>query len=362
MRHLSLVLLVSCASLPPTPRQLLCNDAPDCTIDPQTQSLIEQELDRLSAEPGTRKAVIVVLEPSTGSLLAMGGRELGKSNPWLAGKMTVDPGSIMKTFTIAAALEHGVIEETTEVAGEGGKWRRAPDDLITDRVAHGVMNIEDVLAFSSNIGTAKVAVKLGPEPSAELYDAVELSAAPLPQMKRGRVPDLRSVDAGIATRVAFGAEVEPTPLQLASSFSLFAAHGRHRKLNITQGGQGSASQVLSERTATRMELLLAQTVARDDGTGSRARLPGITVAGKTGTWQLQEGASWANFVGFPVEPNPRFVILVGVETTQPGYGGGTLAAPSFARVLSVLTRNAAPPPNEHLRLDGVVTSRSCSRR
>ena len=336
MRCLCFTLLLSCASVPTavTSRQVLCSGATDCTIDPFAQAVVEQELDRLATN---RRAVIVVIDSSTGSLLAAGGRELGKSVPWLSGKLAVDPGSIMMSFTLAAALENGIVDETTEVAGEGGKWRRAPDELITDRVARGMMSIEDVLVYSSNIGAAKLAGLLGPEPLAELFENVGLATAPLPAMRRGLVPRLREVKEADAIRVAYGADVEPTPLQLASSFSLFAAHGRHRPLSVTLAGQRPAKQVLTERTAGRMERLLAQTVARDDGTGAQARLPGLTVAGKSGTWLLQEGVSWVNFVGFSVENPPRFVILVGVETSSPGHGGGTLAAPSFARVLLALT-------------------------
>ena len=338
MRATICLLLLSCASVPVpvASRQALCDGAWDCTIDSGAQAVVEAELDRLAQEPTNRRAVIVVLDPGTGSILAMGGRRAGTSVPWLAGKIAVDPGSVMKAFTLAAALENGVVDETTEVAGEGGRWRRGPEELITDRVARGVMSVEDVLVFSSNIGTAKVAVRLGFEPLADLYDAVGLASAPLPQMRPGVVPDLRKVEPALATRVAFGGDVEPTPLQLASSFSLFAARGLHRPLSVTQSGQRAARQVLTERTAVRMQRLLAQTVARDDGTGAPARLAGVTVAGKTGTWQLEEGSNWATFVGFPVEAAPRLLVLVGVDTSAPGYGGGTVAAPSFARVLSAL--------------------------
>lgn len=340
MRLLVLCVFVGCAAVPTSVRsqEQLCAGAADCTIDPAVQAIVEAELDRLAVH---RRAVIVVLDPSTGAILGLGGRELGRSDPLLAGKLAVDPGSVMKSFTFAQALESGVVDETTEIAGEGGRWRRGPEELITDRVARGVMSVEDVLVYSSNIGTAKIAVRLGFEPLAELYDALKLADAPLPWMRRGVVPDLRKVDRALATRVSFGAEVEPTPLQLAASFSIFAAKGRSRPLALTLGGLRPATQVLSERTAIRMERLLAQTVARDDGTGAQARLPGHLVAGKTGTWQLEEGVSWADFVGFPSEPSPRWVVLVGVETTSPGYGGGTLAAPSFARVLSALLD---PPP------------------
>ena len=184
-----------------------------------------------------------------------------------------------------------------------------------------------------------MAVKLGFEPLAEVYDAVGLASAPLPQMRAGVVPNLRTIDRAIATRVAFGADVEPTPLQLASSFSVFAAGGQHRPLSVTLAGQRPSRQVFTQETSARMQRLLAQTVMRDDGTGAQARLPGVTVAGKTGTFQLQEGVSWANFAGFAV--GGRYVILVGIETSSAGYSGGTLAAPSFARVLSAL--NASHP-------------------
>ena len=327
-------MLLGCASVS-TSRETLCNGAPDCTVDHLAQAIVETELDRLAVH---RRAVIVVIDPATGSLLAMGGRELGKSNPWLGGKLAVESGSVMKSFTIAAALENGVIDETTEVAGEGGKWRRSKDELITDRVAHGIMSVEDVLVYSSNIGTAKVAVQLGPDPLADFYEAISLSSAPLPQMRPGVVPNLRTVDNAVATRVAFGAEVEPTPLQLASSFSIFAAHGAYRPLSITLSGQRPARQVLTDATTVRMQRLLAQTVARDDGTGAQARLPGLVVAGKTGTAPLPEERRWADFVGFNVDGSRHYVVLVGIETAQQGYSGGTLAAPSFARVLSALIR------------------------
>jgi len=335
MRLLILGVFLGCAAVPTSVRsqEQLCAGATDCTIDPAVQAIVEAELDRLAVH---RRAVIVVVDPTTGAIVGLGGRELGRSDPFLAGKHAVAPGSIMKSFTFAAALESGVVDETTEVAGEGGRWRRGPEELITDRVARGVMSVEDVLVFSSNIGTAKIAVQLGFEPLADLYEAIGLADAPLPWMRRGVVPDLRKVDRAIATRVAFGADVEPTPLQLAASFSIFAARGRYRPLALTLGGLRPAKQVLSERTANRMERLLAQTVARDDGTGAQARLPGRWVAGKTGTSPLVEGVTWANFVGFSSEPTPRHVVLVGVETTSPGYGGGTRAAPSFARVLSAL--------------------------
>jgi cell division protein FtsI (penicillin-binding protein 3) len=347
----SLVSCVGCASQvrvvgPEGARDALCEGAKDCTIDLALQRVVESELDRLAADKANQRAVVVLLDPATGALLAMGGRDGTVNEPWLAATRAIDPGSVMKSFTIAAALEEGVVDESTTVLGEGGKWRLDEKELINDRVPRGEMTVEDVLVFSSNIGTAKVAQRLGAGPLASLYESLQLGEAVLPKMRQGHLPAVRTLEAPALYRVAFGADVELSPLQLAAAYGAFADEGRYHPVAVTRGGEKTARQAFTAKTATRMQLLLAQTVARDDGTGAPARLPLHAVAGKTGTWQEQEGVSWANFVGFPLaEPGTHgrvpFVVYVGVETTATGYSGGTLAAPSAARIISAALN---PPP------------------
>ncbi|MFT3712159.1 MAG: penicillin-binding transpeptidase domain-containing protein [Archangium sp.] len=342
---------VACASQarvvgPEGARDALCDGAKDCTIDLSLQRVVEAELDRLSAEPANKRAVIVMLDPSTGALLAMGGREGTVNEPWLAATRAVDPGSVMKSFTIAAALDQGVVEETTTVMGEGGKWRLGEKEIINDRVPRGEMSVEDVLVFSSNIGTAKVAEQLGAEPLAALYESLQLDQTMLPKMRKGHVPNVRTLEPPARYRVAFGADVEISPLQIAAAYGAFADEGRYHPVAVTRAGEKTARQAFTAKTATRMQLLLAQTVARDDGTGAPARLPLHAVAGKTGTWQIEDGVNWANFAGFPLaeaatQDRVPFVVYVGIETTSTGYSGGTLAAPSAARVISAALN---PPP------------------
>lgn len=329
-------------------RHALCEGATDCLVDLSTQRIVESELDRLMTDAAHRRAVIVVIEPTTGALLAMGGRDGVTNEPWLAATRAVPPGSVMKSFTLAAALEHGVVDETTQVVGEGGKWRLGPTELIADRVPRGEMSVEDVLVFSSNIGTAKVAQQLGPAPLDELYDVLQLRKSVTKKMRAGQVPILRNLSEPAALRVAFGADLELSPLQVAAAYGAFADEGRYHPVAVTRSAQTTVRQAFTPRTATRMQRLLAQTVARDDGTGAAARLPLATVAGKTGTAPLEEGVVWADFVGFPLaSPSSAglqpflaagapFVVLVGVETTAPGYSGGKVAAPSAARVISAL--------------------------
>lgn len=347
-----LVMCVGCASQarvvgPEGAREALCEGAADCTVDLAAQRVVEAELERLTSQRTTRRAVVVVIEPTTGALLAMGGRDGATNEPWLAALRAVDPGSVMKSFTLAAALDHGVVDETTKVLGEGGRWRLTEKELINDRVPRGEMSVEDVLVFSSNIGTAKVAQQLGAEPLSELFQTLQLDQSVTRKMRKGHVPALETLSEPAMLRVAFGADVELSPLQVAAAYTAFADEGRYHPVAVTRAGQSTSRQAFSALTATRMQRLLAQTVARDDGTGQQARLPLHVVAGKTGTWQVEDGVSWANFVGFPLPESATghrvpFVVLVGVETSATGYSGGTLAAPSAARVISALL-NPAPP-------------------
>lgn len=351
---LCLSLCVGCASqtsqarvtTPEGAREALCGTAADCTVDLSTQRVVEAELNRLSATPSNRRAVIVVIDPLTGALLAMGGREGANNEPWLAALRAVDPGSVMKSFTIASAIDHGVVDETTKVMGEGGKWRLDEKEVINDRVPRGEMSVEDVMVFSSNIGTAKIAQQLGGEPLAELYTTLQLRESVTQKMRAGNVPKVDSITEAAMLRVAFGADVEVSPLQIAAAYTAFADEGRYHPVAVTRSAQKTPRQAFTSMTATRMQRLLAQTIARDDGTGAPARLPLHVVAGKTGTWQVEEGVNWANFAGFPLGESATgnkvpFVVYVGVETTASGYSGGTLAAPSAARIISALMN---PPP------------------
>jgi cell division protein FtsI (penicillin-binding protein 3) len=219
----------------------------------------------------------------------------------------VAPGSVMKTFTFGAALEAGVVTPETRVSGEDGGWRLGAR-TIRDASPHGELSLEDVLAFSSNVGTAKVFERLGHARLEATLKALGLPTPPMP-------------DDEAAVGVSYGADVSPTPLEVARAYAAiasgkaFPAHGKE------------------------LLALLQRTVDREDGTGKGARIPGVAVAGKTGTAPLGEGrGAYGDFVGILPADAPRFVVLVGLETSARGYSGGSVAAPAFARLGARLLR------------------------
>jgi cell division protein FtsI (penicillin-binding protein 3) len=275
----------------------------------EVQRLVDLEVARLARLPGTRLAVVAVLEPS-GRVLALGGQRGAVMDRELPATLRRDPGSVMKTFSLGAALEAGVVTRANVVSGEGGRWTLG-SRVIEDASGHQTMTVDDVAAFSSNVGTAKVFALLGPARLEATLRALGLPTPPMP-------------DAEAAVGVSFGADVTPTPLEVARAYAAVAS-GR--------AFPGQHGEVVA---------LLQQTVDRDDGTGRGARVPGVAVAGKTGTCPLPDGAVYADFAGFLPAGAPRYVVLVGLETTARGYAGGTVAAPAFARLGAQLLGTRTP--------------------
>jgi cell division protein FtsI (penicillin-binding protein 3) len=286
MRSTLLLLLVTSCSLKPLP-------------SPDLQAAVDAEVSRLASLPETSLAMVVVLDPN-GTVLALGGQRGAQVDRTLPQTLRRDPGSVMKTFTIGAAIERGLVTPSTIISGEHGTWVYG-SRTITDVVAHEAFTVDDVMAFSSNVGTAKVFALLGHR---ELEKTLQALKLPTPPMETDEA----------AIGVSYGADVSPTPLELAQAYAAIAS--------------GRAFPTHTAEVLT----LLRHTVDRDDGTGAGARIAGVAVAGKTGTWTIDEHTKYADFVGILPAEAPRFVVLVGLESSAQGYTGGSIAAPAFARL------------------------------
>jgi len=253
---------------------------------------------------------------------------------------TFEPGSTIKPFSIATALEAGVVTPGTPIDTSPG-WIRIGGRTITDTSSHGLLTVEQVLAKSSNVGTAKIALQL---PAQNLWDtltAVGFGQAPhagLSGAVTGRLRPPGTWREIEQATIAYGYGVSVSLLQLARAYLVFARDGDIVPVSVMRAeAQAPAVPVLRPQTAQSVRRML-ELAASDEGTAARARVPGYRVAGKTGTARkLRDGhysdAYISSFVGFAPASGARVVIAVMIDDPKAGrYFGGEVAAPVFSQV------------------------------
>jgi cell division protein FtsI (penicillin-binding protein 3) len=346
------------------------------TIDQQIQHFAEKALDNLNTKYHPKAAWAIVQNVRTGEILAMA--SLPTYNPnrfstappeWMRNRTvnyTYEPGSTFKAMVIASALDCGAVRSTDLFDCENGAWFFA-GKILHDSHPEGVLSVADIIKKSSNIGAAKIAVKMGEQ---KVYEALRAFGFG----DRTGI-DLPGEDAGIVwktdrwsklsiSRIAMGHEVLVTSMQILNAISAIANDGVRmrpqiiRKVVNTAGEtlQAPQPQVMNRpirpETAKEMRRLLAR-VTQPGGTGTKAVVPGFMVAGKTGTAQkvnLEQGGYYSgkyisSFVGFlPVENPAISIIVVADEPTQSGYYGGTVCAPYFAEIADQTVRYLRIPP------------------
>jgi hypothetical protein len=325
---LALAALVACAtpdretvSAPPvepsSPAQ-----AQATTIDPQIQAIVEEEIERMNKEWSPCAAIVLVLDPHTGSVLAAGYRGGTEAAAQLAAARPMVPGSTMKPLVIAAALEDGVIEPTDRFDASP-----APLSTLADSEPHGTLDVGEILAVSSNVGLAKIFDKLGGARLAAWQQRFHFASAP---------PTIADGPAGAG--FAIGAKISSTPLEMAAAFATLADGGVYHAPTFVPRPDDGERVVRTDTAATVLALL--EGVTSDHGTGKAARVDGVRVAGKTGTAHLGLGKDtsdyYSSFVGTAPLDHPRYVIFVGAETPRDGGTGGQVAAPVFGRVMTRL--------------------------
>jgi cell division protein FtsI (penicillin-binding protein 3) len=298
--------------------------------DSRLQSAIEAELDVLAREPTTREVVVVALDPRTGAIVAMGGRTGATSVPDLPLTAIYPSGSVAKVFSVAAALDTGAIGAADRFSGADVAM---PGLTIQGAAEHPTLSTEDVLVFSSNVGAARIYEKLGKQ---RLHDSLVAfgfgERPPIDGSATGELGEASAWSDVLATKIAFGAGLSATAVQYAAAFAAVAAGGEWHA-PTRAGAAGPTRRVMSKAHADELLHLMEGVVHRDDGTGAKARVAGLRVSGKTGTTSVDETVNVAAFVGAVPADAPRLVMYVGLKTTARGYSGGTIAAPSFARIV-----------------------------
>lgn len=344
------------------------------TIDRQLQTIVEQELAVQMKLSRPKHGTVIVQDPYTGEILAMASAPSFNPNHWgVAGlseangpddlrnpavESVVEPGSTFKLITASAALEQRRVSPADSFFCENGVWQ-IPGRVIHDHEKEGWLTFTDVISHSSNIGTAKVAMRLG---SADLYRFARAfgfgmpSGIGLPGDGNGILRQPSEWGKSSLMTISFGQEVGVTPLQMMNAYSTVANGGLLMEPRIYKGviddrGQyrqwairAPIRRTISVETARTMRTILRDVVER--GTGKEAQVVGITVGGKTGTAQKIDPTTrqysadryLASFCGFAPVDHPRVVIGVFLDEPQDSYWGGSEAAPLFSRIL----RDAVP--------------------
>ena len=333
------------------------------TIDKNIQYIAEKELEQAIHDTQAIAGTVIVENPHTGEILALANRPTFNPNnrkQITPGALTnravsyvYEPGSAFKVVTLSAALEEKVTTPDELIDCQMGSivYNRM---RIRDSKAHGVLPVWGVLAESSNVGTIKIALRLGEERYYKYIRAFGLgqqTGIELPGETRGITkPPSRWSKVSIAA-ISIGQEVGVSPIQLAAVMSTFANDGVYVAPRIVagtlplQGGVQTVAfhpaegrRVVSSYTAAEMRSMMQKVVL--EGTARRASLDGYTVGGKTGTGQKIDPATGAysktkynaTFAGFAPLNNPQVVVAVILDSPIGLHQGGQVSAPVFRRV------------------------------
>jgi cell division protein FtsI/penicillin-binding protein 2 len=332
------------------------------TIDEWMQYTVEQELDRVMKESHARAATVIVMDPSSGEILAMANKPSFDPNSARRSKASerrnraitdcYEPGSTFKVVIGTAALEEGIVSPRSKFDCSRG-FIEIGKRIVHDTHKNGVLTFEEVIQKSSNVGSIMIGMKLGKERLYRYARALgfgDRTGIDLPGEVSGliRPPDKWS---GVSIgSVPIGQEVAVTPLQVLRAYSAVANGGflvtPHVVSRIVSPeGQDlwvaayERKRVLSPKTAETFKDIL-KTVTEEGGTATGAAVNGNDVAGKTGTAQMVDPVTKrysrekyvSSFVGFVPADNPRIAMIVVVYEPQGQHYGGLVAAPVFRRI------------------------------
>lgn len=356
------------------------------TIDRTIQFIAEQTLERTVTEEKARAGVAVVLDVKTGDVLAMASRPTydpnrpGETRKGGARNRAVtdvfEVGSVMKVFTISAALDAGVVRPDTVIDVEGGRLRIGHNS-ITDVDHDQELTVTGVLKRSSNVGATKIGRLLGKQ---GLHDALvrfgfgKKTDIELPGEQAGVLRDAdRWSDIGLAT-VSFGYGLSVTPLQVAAGIAAIADKGIYHPPHVVRevrrpGGEVvyqrtvGERRVLGEKAALEMRPIMASVFegGREGGTAKSLILEGFKACGKTGTAYKFDPAAGhydhhtylSSFAGFAPLDDPRVMVLVVIDEPHgDGHFGSEVAGPAWLDIMTRTLRYLGYPAGGHVKVRG----------
>lgn len=344
------------------------------TLDHGIQFLVESALNEAVAASRARSGMAIVMEPATGAILALAlapsfnpnAYEEAPKSLWRNRAVTdpFEPGSIMKIFLAAAALEHTPLSPRSTFHCENGRYRIGKH-TVHDVHHYGVLSLQDIIRYSSNIGAAKIGGTIGPE---KLYETLSRfgfgrkTGIDSPAETSGVLPPYKKWAEIDTAAISFGHGMSASALQLATAASAIANGGvlmKPRLVSAVTDAEGreverfepvALGRVIRPETARTLREIL-QSVLLPGGTGVLAALDGYSAGGKTGTARkVDERGQYANdrhlasFIGFAPAEDPRITVLVVIDEPRGQVYGGAVAAPVFKKIAqATLSRLNVPP-------------------
>jgi cell division protein FtsI (penicillin-binding protein 3) len=334
------------------------------SIDRKLQYLAYRELKAAVIEHRAKAGGIVVIDVNTGEVLALA--NVPAYNPNNRANLDVrrarnraitdlfEPGSTLKPFTVAAALDAHLVRPDTMVQTSPG-FLVVGDATIHDAHPSGLLTVSQVIQKSSNVGVAKIALALPREQLWNVLSAAGFGTPPktgFPGEVGGRLRDYQHWRPIEQATMSYGHGISVSLLQLARAYTVFCTDGVLQPLTLLKrDGPVRGQRVISPGTAVAVRTMM-ETVVQPGGTAVRAQVMGYRVAGKTGTAHKLEGHGYAedryvsSFVGLAPASAPR--LLIAVMLDEPGgdqYYGGVVAAPVFSAVMSEALRMLSVPPD-----------------
>lgn len=330
----------------------------ELSIDFRIQNIAYRELKEEFITRRAKGASIVVLDVVTGEVLAMANQP--SYNPHNKSGMTdfsvlrnraitdvFEPGSTVKAFTIAAALETGLYSPGTIIETSPG-WMMVSGNEVKDLFDYGTLTTAGVITKSSNVGSSKIALDIGAEPIRDVMARVgfgEVLGTGFPGERSGVLPNPRKWGRHVTATFSFGYGLSATALQLANAYSVLADNGIRKPASLLKLSDQAIKDVRREKvieaeiTSEVRKMLRTVVDASSGGSALEANVPFYSVAGKTGTAHVVGEAGYEEnlhnslFVGMLPASDPRIVIVVVInEPKGDEHYGGQVAAPVFSRV------------------------------
>jgi cell division protein FtsI (penicillin-binding protein 3) len=271
---------------------------------------------------------------------------------------TFEPGSTMKPFVVALALERGLVKPDSVIQTAAGRMTIG-GFTISDSIPHGPLTVNEVIQKSSNVGTVKLAMQMQPHDMWEMFSQVgfgQKPQVPFPGVVSGRLRSYKSWRPIEQATMSYGYGLSSSLFQLARAYSVFARDGELIPVTMLKAPDRVAGVRVMEQRHAHSVLNMLHRVTGPGGTAPLAQTMGYSVGGKTGTAHKQEGNGYADkkyrglFVGVAPIDNPRIVVAVMIDEPSNGkYFGGDVAAPVFSETVQQTLRMMGVQPDMSVR-------------